>query len=285
MAEELAFRAMTSDEVERLVAWAADEGWNPGIHDAELFWQCDPEAFVAAELDGELVGGGAIVSYGGTFGFMGLFIVRPEYRGRGLGGRLWYQRRRQLKERLQPGATIGMDGVFEMQDWYAVGGFRLAHRSIRYESTAAASTRPPRIRPLDEIPFEAVVAYDATCFPAARESFLQAWISQPDSLALGVVDGDTLRGFGVARRCGRGIKIGPLFADGGEEAEALFTSLASHAPDEPVFLDVPENNDAAMALAARHGMTEVFGTARMYAGPVPPIEHGRVFGITTFELG
>ena len=71
MADELTFRAMTQDEVRLLVGWAADEGWNPGLHDAELFWKADPEAFVAAELGGELVGGGAIVSYGGTFGVHG----------------------------------------------------------------------------------------------------------------------------------------------------------------------------------------------------------------------
>jgi hypothetical protein len=29
----------------------------------------------------------------------------------------------------------------------------------------------------------------------------------------------------------------------------------------------------------------VFGCARMYLGPVPDIAHGRVFGVTTFELG
>ena len=32
-------------------------------------------------------------------------------------------------------------------------------------------------------------------------------------------------------------------------------------------------------------MTEVFGCARMYFGPVPAIRHERVFGVTTFELG
>jgi hypothetical protein len=285
MADELTFRPMTRDEVGLLVGWAADEGWNPGLHDAELFWQTDPAAFVAAELGGELIGGGAIVKYASSFGFMGLFIVRPPFRGRGLGGRLWYQRRRQLKERLGPGATIGMDGVFEMRDWYAVGGFKFAHRSIRYESTGVALAPAAGVLPLADIPFEDVAAYDAKCFPAPREGFLRSWISQPDSLALGVVEGGSLRGFGVARRCGHGTKIGPLFADDGDQAEALFTGLAGLAPGEPLFIDVPENNRAAMALAARHGMSEVFGTARMYAGPVPPIEHGRVFGGTTFELG
>lgn len=94
MAQGLEIRRMTRPEVDELVGWAAREGWNPGRHDAELFWATDPQAFIAADLDGELIGGGAITAYRGEFGFMGLFVVRPEYRGRGLGSMLWHARRR-----------------------------------------------------------------------------------------------------------------------------------------------------------------------------------------------
>lgn len=73
---------MTRLEVDELVEWAAREGWNPGLHDADAFWETDCEAFIAAEHDGELIGGGAITAYNGAFGFMGFFIIRPEYRGR-----------------------------------------------------------------------------------------------------------------------------------------------------------------------------------------------------------
>ncbi len=112
--EELRIRAMTRRELDRLIDWAAEEGWNPGLHDADVFWATDPEAFLAADLGGELAGGGAIVSYVRRYGFMGLFTVRRDLRGRGFGGRLWEERKRRLLERLDPPKTIGMDGVFEM---------------------------------------------------------------------------------------------------------------------------------------------------------------------------
>jgi len=285
MTDALTLRLMTKDEADRLVGWAADEGWNPGLHDADLFWAADPEAFIAAELDGEVIGGGAITSYDGQFGFMGLFIVRSRFRGRGLGGRLWQACVRLLRSRLEPGAIIGLDGVHEMRDWYAKGGFTFSHRSIRYEGVGVAGERGAGIVAASEVSFKELLAYDRRCFPAARGRFLRAWLAQPDSLALTAVGGAALRGYGVIRRCVRGARIGPLFADDALVAEALYTSLAAFVPGEPLFIDVPEINAWAMALARRHEMTGVFGCARMYLGPRPQLADSRIFGNTTFELG
>ncbi len=290
MTNELAIRNMTRTEVDELVAWAAREGWNPGLHDAELFWATDPEAFIAADLDGELIGGGAITSYNDEFGFMGFFIVRPEFRGRGFGNTLWHARRERLLERLRSGATIGLDGVFAMQEYYAAGGFVFSHRTMRFrveipEQSDRARDDGGPIVALETVPFDQLLDYDRSCFPAPRPAFLQGWIAQPDALALGYQRDGNLRGYGVVRRCGEGCKIGPLFADDAAIAEALYAELAGFAAGGPLFLDAPENNPAAMALVQRHGMTEVFGCARMYLGPPPLVAHERIFGVTTFELG
>jgi len=281
---------MTRPEVDALVAWAAREGWNPGLHDADLFWATDPAAFIAADLDGVLIGGGAITSYEGEFGFMGFFIVRPEYRGRGHGNMLWHARRDRLLARLQPGASIGLDGVFAMQTYYAGGGFVFSHRNLRFraEIPERAALRPiddVEIVPLNAVPFEQVSDYDSACFPARRVRFLEAWIAQPEGLALGCRRDGKLSGYGVIRRCGQGCKIGPLFADDLAAATALYARLSPFAAGGPLFLDAPENNPAAMTLVREHGMTEVFGCARMYLGPKPALADERVFGITTFELG
>ena len=66
---------------------------------------------------------------------------------------------------------------------------------------------------------------------------------------------------------------------------ALYADLAGFATGGPLYLDAPENNPEAMALVQRHGMSEVFGCARMYLGPFPAVAQERVFGVTTFELG
>lgn len=283
--DDCVFRQASRAEFDTAVEWAAGEGWNPGLHDTEVFWQTDPEGFVCAERAGEVVATGSIVSYGGDFGFMGFFIVRPDLRGQGLGRTFWHWRRDTLLKRLKPGAAIGMDGVFDMQPFYAKGGFVFSHRNLRMEGVGQASRPASSISELSMVPFSLVSEYDRRHFGFEREAFLRRWVSMDEGFALGAFEGDALKGYGVIRPCERGYKIGPLFADDPQTAEDLFAALSDRATGQPLFLDTPENNPAALALAERHGMTEVFGCARMYYGPAPELPWANIFGISTFELG
>jgi len=285
--KELTIRPLRREELDLAMRWAADEGWNPGPHDAEVFWRADPEGFLGSFApDGRLMASGSIVSYEGHYGFMGLFIVRPGHRGRGIGTPLWLHRRDALRARLRPGAAIGMDGVFAMQSWYARGGFRLTHRNLRFEGTApVGSFRDDTLVPLGELPLDEVLAHDSRHFGCERRAFLTRWLELPGSLALASrVDGRIV-GSGCIRPTQDGWKIGPLFADTPDLGETLFRALCDRTAGEPIQLDVPECHPAALALVRRHGWREVFGCARMYHGPPPAIPWERVYGITTFELG
>ena len=284
-ASNLLIRSMRREELDVLVDWAAAEGWNPGLHDAGIFWATDPGGFIAAELEGILVGGGSTVSYGGNYGFMGFFIVHPHYRGLGLGDHLWHERLRLLIARLHEPAVIGMDGVFDMQSYYAKGGFGFAGRDLRFEGVAVSDVLPETIVPLTEIPFETVVKYDRAHFPAPRSAFLKRWIEPSDGFSRAAMKNGQLAGFAVIRPCRVGYKIGPLFADDASLARDLFTALCSEVQGEPVYLDVPENNPDALTLARERGMKEVFGCAKMYYGPAPVLAETEIFGVTTFELG
>ena len=90
---EFALKKLDYNGVKILVRWAEEEGWNPGLYDAEIFWTTDPDGYYGYYHNGKLIAGGSIVSYNELFGFMGLFIVHPAYRSSGSGRKLWYQRR------------------------------------------------------------------------------------------------------------------------------------------------------------------------------------------------
>ena len=50
-------RVLDGAGVERLIGWARDEGWNPGLADAAAFRVADPDGFLGCFLDDELVAG------------------------------------------------------------------------------------------------------------------------------------------------------------------------------------------------------------------------------------
>ncbi len=277
---------MTADERAVLIDWAAAEGWNPGLADLDIASAVDPDAFVALKRADELVGGGSIFRHGPGFGFMGLFIMRQDVRGQGLGARLWTWRLNRLKQRLGPGATIGMDGVFEMAPFYERGGFTPAYRHLRFQGAAHAGEGVDAgVVPIDASNLEAALALDDRLFPVPRHDFMRRWIAQPGASALAVPTGEGLAGLGVMRPCRRGFKIGPLYAEDAAVAERLFHALLGRAQGELVQIDVPEPNAAAVAMAARQGFEESFGCVRLYHGPDPGLDLRRIFATASLEFG
>jgi GNAT superfamily N-acetyltransferase len=279
--DDFRIRTMRRDDVAFAVDLAAREGWNPGLHDAECFYLADAGGFLLGELNAEPVGCISAVSYRGRYGFVGLYIVRPEFRAQGHGLRLW----QAALDRLA-GHDVGLDGVVAQQPNYAKSGFRLAYRNIRYRGRAEAAPTHWSIVPAVDVPISAIGELDQTIFPERRDAFLKQWLTQPDSGAYVARDGTRLRGYTVVRKCREGWKIGPLMADDAATAQRLYDAASAHAvPGEAIFLDVPEPNRAAQSLAESRGLTPVFETARMYTGDQPAIDLTKLYGVTTFELG
>lgn len=278
-ASQYVIRRMRRTDVDLAIGWAANEGWNPGINDGECFYDTDPNGFFIGELSDVQVGSIAAVAYDDRFGFIGLYIVRPEYRGKGFGIRLWNAAMGYLGDR-----NIGLDGVLAQQGNYERSGFRLAYKNLRYKGNIEGKISSS-IVDLNKVAFEELLPYDSRVFPAPRPQFLKCWIAQPRAAAYGYLDRGTLAGYGVIRECGTGYKIGPLFADSEEAAEGLLNALAGKASGEPIYLDVPELNRMAISLAERHGMEVIFETVRMYTKKPYLSRLNRVFGVTTFELG
>ena len=279
------FRKLTLNHLRELVSWAKQEGWNPGLEDAELFYLADPDGFYGYFKEEELIGGGSLVSYDGEFGFMGLYIMKPEYRSQGIGRSLWNQRKNTLLKRLNPNAAIGMDGVVAMQSFYHKGGFELAFTDERHENTGknypihlAVSAIIP-----EDVPM--ILAFDKQCFGFDRTQFMQAWLFQTQGQAFKYSTSDGLQGFAVLRKVSHGYKIGPLFAENLAVAEALYERCLTAVGDDKVYLDIPLCNPLAVALTTKYQTQAMFECGRMYYGIKPSLPMHKVFGITTFELG
>jgi hypothetical protein len=273
-------RTMTRMELDLALQWAVAEGWNPGLYDAEAFHRFYPQGFFIGEMDGEPVGSISAVPYTDEFGFLGLYIMLPKFRGQGYSVDLWDMAMLHLG-----GRNIGLACPTAQESYYEECDFKTAYRSTRFEVIGGGSKPRGGVVALGEVPLDEVVDYDARVFAAPRGKFLEAWISQPESVALGVVSKGRLTGYGVLRRCHVGYKIGPLMADTQRGAEMLLRALLAAKPGESIFIDMPEINPAAVALGERQHLRPVLETAWMYTQGLPPLATKKLYGMTTRGLG
>lgn len=278
-------RRLKSFEFPLAVEWAANEGWNPGLADAEVFYNSDPDGFWGAFDKQGMAAVISAVQYSSDFGFVGFYICRPDRRGSGLGYKLWQT---VLDDSVMK--TIGLDGVVDQQDNYRNSGFEFAHRNIRFGGVVHASA------PADDDLFALAIddiavvdAFEQTCnlFAESRIEFLRGWIGNDTHTALALKGPMGLRGYGVIRPCKEGHKVGPLFAANAQDARTLFGALLQSRDnqDGKVYLDIPEPNQAARELVNDHQMIAEFETARMYKGTAPKLNLDMTFGISSFELG
>lgn len=273
---------MRKNEIPIAIAWAKREGWNPGLHDGECFYQTDPHGFWVGKLEGKIIAVGANVIYDAHFAFYGLYIVDPVYRGHGFGFALTQALRAYAGSR-----NVGLDGVVSMLKKYERLGYKLAYNNARYCGSGQfpVPAENQAIIPLSQVNFKDLTTYDRYHFPAPRDSFLNCWINQKGSKCVAYYQNSELLGYGVIRPCYQGFKIGPLFANNPSIANELFLHLASHANGQFIYLDIPECNSQATDLVKRYKLEKVFETARMYLKSPPVIAIEQIYGITSFELG
>ncbi|MBI3366740.1 GNAT family N-acetyltransferase [Candidatus Roizmanbacteria bacterium] len=276
-------RPATRDELEIMIDWAAKEGWNPGLYDADAFRSIDSRGFLLGFLDNQPVTSISAVSYNNKFGFIGFYIAKPEYRGKGYGYQIWNEAMKYLSSK-----NVALDGVVTQQENYKKSGFKFAYRHIRYEGKGSdEKTKDNKyVIPLSKINLDLLHKYDKKIFLHDRKNFLKLWIAQPESLSIGYVKNKKLLGYGMVRKCRSGFKVGPLFADSKEIAKKLFERMRSYiGKNNLIYLDVPEPNKEAVSLSKEFNMKPMFETARMYTKEIPKTPLNKVFGVTTFEIG
>ncbi len=274
----ISHRTMSLVELGTVLDWAADEGWNPGLDDAEAFRAVDPDGFVIA-LDGETPAAAiSVVNHSPGFAFLGLYLCKPQYRGRGIGLGVWRTAIAHAGNR-----TIGLDGVPDQQENYARSGFAHAGATIRYSGRVPGRV-DPAVRRAEEADIQTLVVLEAAASGWAKETYMSTWFSPTDTRITYVLEAESrIAGCVTVRRCRAGAKIGPLVAESPGVAERLIAHAAA-VFDTGIMIDVPSTSAPLDTLCQRFGLTPCFRTARMYRGDTSrPASF--LYAVTTLELG
>lgn len=271
-------RNASKPEISDILDWAAAEGWNPGLDDAAPFFDADPAGFFVA-VDGEQpVAAISVVNHSDEYAFLGLYIVLPQMRGKGIGHSLWKHAIEHAGAR-----TIGLDGVPEQQGNYASSGFEHAGGTTRYTGSIFAN-KSHAVRSVVSREISSLIDWEAEVSGAKKTRYLSGWFSPSPRRVTLVDEGlEGISGFCTVRRCKAGAKIGPLVADNPDSAERLIKHAATVFGAD-ITIDVPDTSDVLSGLCQGFGLEPGFQTARMYRGQ-KPVGKDAIFAVTTLELG
>lgn len=296
MASPLKILPLTPGDIACVTQWARIEGFAPGIGDVGIFRHTDRQGLWVGWLGNEPIGCIAGVRYNSSYGFIGLFLVVPEYRGNGYGVELW----RHALDHLADLPCIGLEAAINRIDDYSCWGFKPSSPTTRWQwkrnekylaEIRGIQAEGSGLKLLEgaSIPSIAVQAYDAKREPSPRPHFISDWLHHPAGTVLALTDANGLcHGFGRIRPCllpeGEGWRIGPLLADSPELAELLLRHLMDRHHGAILF-DSPGANPSVKPLMERLGFNIISETLRMYRGKQPPISMNEVYGLACLELG
>ncbi|MEW6664635.1 MAG: GNAT family N-acetyltransferase [Thermodesulfobacteriota bacterium] len=267
---DLTLRCLTPDDLSEADNLRAALGWNQTISDWQRMLSLAPDACFAAEQDGRIVGTCTTVSYGKTLAWIGMMMVHPDHRRQGIGSALLrhcvtYLRRCGVR-------CIKLDATPMGQPLYAGMGFLPEWTITRWEhrgSPLPIEQASACIQPLADRHWQAIQALDTPIFGAQRDRLLQS-LAAKSQRPLVYERGDSVLALGMLRRKATVDYLGPIAAFPGT-GEPLVRCLLSGHNDQPIYWDIPDQNEPASRLARELGFTRVRSLTRMYldTNPVP----------------
>jgi GNAT superfamily N-acetyltransferase len=257
--------------------------WNQTEQDWERLLRLEPVGCFCATLNGQVVGTTTTTTYGSELAWIGMVLVDPEYRRRGIAKRLLHVALEYLQH--VNVATIKLDATQDGQPVYEAIGFTLESRVERWHGTAVAGrtsdcTRFSRDACVD------VLALDRDAFSADRSKLLEMLMADACVTPILSIAGDgSLNGYALARRGSNATYVGPLIAKGPAHAEQLLDGLLEQLTGHEVYVDLNNDFEAGAELLASRGFVRQRDFDRMFYGKATDPTSAFVFAIAGPELG
>lgn len=284
----IAIKKMSRDELEIVMEWAKDEGWNPGRYDYNTYYTVDPSGFLLLTLDEKPIGSISIVRHNKAFAFIGLFIVLPGWRGQGYGKKLW----EHALALLNTYHSIGLYSARSQISRYSSAGFLRNGANHRWVMEKSPNLDVRHLISEDNQQkgtLSLMVKYDASLWGSSRRSMLRSMISQPETYAFVTFNKEgTVNGYGIVRPCAEGYRIGPIYCEDKENAKLLTEILTAQIPpDSKIIFDIPSKNTFSRLFAEYFHLTAVpdSDTEIMFKGNAHEGAADRCYGVASLEIG
>ena len=238
-ARSLRLRRMTVADIPLGMRLKELAGWNQTPEDWTNFLELCPDGCCVAEWEGVPVGTFTTVDYGGLVGWIGMVLVDPDYRRRGIGTFLIESALKVLEAR---SLAVKLDATPAGREVYLPLGFQdelVLERRVRTARSSSAPAKGPKIEvtACRQEHLAQVAALDLEAFGVDRSGILKRWYRGAIDYAFVAREAGRLSGFCLGRGGTRYEHVGPLVAVSAESAEALLARALEACGERSVVID------------------------------------------------
>lgn len=274
-------RTMTSDDLPAGLSLSAQAGWNQTQADWRRVLSLEPTGCFVAEREGAVVGTVASCRFG-PVAWIAMMLVDPSCRRRGIGRALMEHVLEFLDE--AGVRSVRLDATPMGRPLYESLGFTLDVTLPRYQGVASFPGGPEAIAPATADRLPEVAALDQAATGADRTRLLEA-LARDNPGALRVVARDgSITGYALERPGRRWPHVGPCIGDDQAGARLLGAAFHRHTGRE-IIVDIPEDHQAARALAEAAGLKVARTLARMTRGPAVAERPASIWASSGPEMG
>jgi GNAT superfamily N-acetyltransferase len=261
-------RTMSEQDIAAGMRLKEIAGWNQTASDWKCFLKASPAGCFVAEVDGQVRGTAATISYEHRFAWVGMVLVDPEFRGQGIGTRLLEKAIAYLDATKIP--AIKLDATPQGRPLYEKLGF-----TPEYEIARLILKRPPKTpdaqpvsqsASVDPNQLQAIAAADKELFGASRSDLLCSLHQNAPELTVAEWQNGDLQAYAFGRHGSFADQLGPWMATDSQAARRLLESFLRRCSGERLVVDCFEANQMAGQLVRAQGFHYSRPLTRMYRG-------------------
>ena len=257
-------RVMTVEDISGGVRLNTVVGWNQTEADWMRFLSASPDGCFVMEDSGKIVGTAATITYEGRFAWIGMVLVDPDYRNRGIGNSLL---QRAIEYLDSTGvSTLKLDATPAGKPLYEKIGFVTEYEIDRWVLKRSATRNPATtISVLPPDLLNQVFDYDREVFGADRSALLSSLSSHAPSLVV-VPSFFDRQGYVFGRHGLFADHLGPWMARDDYTAEIFLNEFLRRSTRDTVIVDALKTTRATGELLREQGFYPARPLTRMYRG-------------------
>src|SRR5215204_2414256 len=284
---KIEIRLLAERDVAEAMRLKEAAGWNQTEEDWRRLLRLGPHGCFAATAGGRLVATTTTTAYGRALAWVGMVLVDPLFRRKGIATALVRAALDSLEA--EGVAAVKLDATPEGAPVYESLGFEAELRIERWAGTAGGKAPEDGMSggAASSQLFEEVFEFDRRAFGADRSELLKALSDgacATPSLRAG--DGGDLRGYALARRGSQAAYVGPVVAEEAETAAILLGDLLGRLGTSRVYVDLNTTFEGGARELAALGFIKQRELIRMRRGERTAAGTSRsVFAIAGPEVG